>query len=261
MPHPVHQVVFECHNCGEELGYIQSVGEPNFCPVCGTSFKDDGETDLIEFTIIEGDYKKPEPQVQLIERHPDEVHDPRPKKMRTAPARPTSGHRGVRPNPDHKIVNDPPVVTSVIDGTQRRQYTVDCGYTGDRACALSHLVTWHSMTLLEAKKAVLVDNHESVDLRGLPAWPCEKRGLRPVTCEIIGHISDVDGDKRYIFRVKECGFVGMRSSTNKHLRVHHGYTLKETRDIMNIRNGIVSVVDPDRVFTRQEVKWLRELVK
>lgn len=247
MTEPVHQTWFECENCGSE-GYVQSVMEPNFCPICG----DETEHDLIEFTLVEGDLPVKEiVKTKIVYRNnPTEpraspVLNPETDKRFTYKGNvgPRGLGQGIRPDPNHKIVNRPPKISSIKRDHERRQYTVDCGYKGLRASIVSHLVTWHGMTLEEAKEATKIANHDAVDITTTPPV-CENIGLYPLTAEVKGHIIDESEERRYRFKLS-CGYCGPRSSTLKHLCVHHGYSRKDARALINLRDGNVDLTNMD----------------
>ena len=227
MNEPVHQTCFECENCGHE-GYVQSVGEPCFCPICG----DKVEHDLIEFTLVEGGEM---PVKEVVKTKI--VYRNRPTK-----ALPTEGRRGVRHIPGHRIVNDPPKISSVLKKGKRREYTVDCGYTGLRTVIISHLVTWHKMTLTEAREAVKVGNHDAVTLD--EPQLCDDPEAKTVTGALLGYKLDPGEVRRYRFKLS-CGYEGLRSSCLKHMCVHHEYSREDARDVINIHRGNVDTTNQD----------------
>ena len=231
----IHQTWFECENCSYE-GYVQSVGEPHFCPICG----DKVEHNLIEFTLIEGDQPVKEviKEVEVVKVVYKEREE---RRFRGQGSAPTTGIRGARLDPNHKIVNTPPQISSVKKDNERRQYTVDCRYTGLGTTIISHLVTWHGMTLKEAKEAVKVGNHNAVDITTEPPV-CPNIGLYPLTAEVTGYILDQAEERRYRFKLS-CGYEAPRTSVLKHMCVHHGYSKEDARKAINLQDGNVDLTN------------------
>jgi len=252
---PAHQAEFEC-SCGA-TGYIQATEAPAFCPICGRT---DVEVWESEFNII-GDHavrvSRSSPEVKIVKKV---VYRTRPKPKgegdrrfgyRGQGATPTTGHRGIRKDPNHKIVNDPPIIISVLGEDGKRVYTVDCGYTGIRATITSHLEVWHGMTHKEAKNAVKIKNHQWQDKRHrLLAQDCKVEGLNPVSVQIIGYVKRGEGNIRdprlYRYHISECGFTGARTTLIRHLTMHHGYDKKTAQLMCKIR-GADSLADRTHV--------------
>jgi len=255
MNKPVHQAEFEC-SCGAN-GYIQATEDPAFCPICGEAAVETWES---EFNII-GDHTsrrispRSSPKVKIVYKEKI-VYRTRPKPKgerdrrfgyRGRGATPTTGHRGIRKDPDHKIVNDPPIITSVLGEDGRRVYTVDCGYIGIRATITNHLKTWHGMSHEEAKNAVKIKNHHWQDKRHrLLAHDCKAKGLNPVSVQIMGYIKKGKGPKLYRYHIRECGFTGARTTLIHHLTTHHGYDLMSAKLMSKIR-GVDSLADRTHV--------------
>ncbi len=258
---PVYQAEFEC-SCGA-TGYIQATEDPAFCPICGM----EGHHHLLElweseFNII-GDHTsrrvspQPSPKVVYKERIKIVYRTPKVKGVdrrfgyRGQGATPTNGHRGIRKDPNHKIVNDPPIMTSVLGEDGKRVYTVDCGYTGIRATITSHLKVWHGMSHEEAKNAVKIRNHQWQDKRHrLLAQDCNAKGLNPVSVQIIGYVKKGEGNVRkpklYRYHIPECGLTGARTTLIRHLTMHHGYDLI-TANLMSKIRGSDSLADRTHV--------------
>ena len=254
---PVYQREYECEGC-DSKGHLQTTHEPKVCPVCGSIEAEIWETNFILLNEL------PEPKVveKIIYRTSEELPEPKvvekivekivyrsPEKdqrfgYRGPGTARTTGHRGVKKGTTHKIVNSPPIVTSVKKDNERRIYTVDCGYTGIRSTIVWHLNTWHNMTLKEAKDICKIGNHESVELSTAPPV-CSNIGAYPVTAEILGYKLDPGDVRRYRFRIKECGYEGLRSSTLKHLVVHHGYTREDARNVVGIQKKNVDITNID----------------
>jgi len=248
---PVYQAEFEC-SCGA-TGYIQATEDPAFCPVCGMEGVEIWES---EFNII-GDHTSqrisPQPSPNVVYKEKI-VYRTRPKGegdrrfgYRGRGATPTTGHRGIRKDPNHKIVNDPPIITSVLGEDGKRVYTVDCGYTGIRATITSHLETWHGMSHEAAKNAVKIKNHQWQDKRHrLLVHDCKAKGLNPVSVQIMGYIKKGKGPKLYRYHIPECGFRGARTTLIRHLTTHHGYDLMSAKLMSKIR-GVDSLADRTHV--------------
>ena len=253
---PVYQAEFEC-SCGA-TGYIQATEEPAFCPVCGTT---DIEIWESEFNIL-GDQASrrmsPQPSPKIVYKEKI-VYRTRPESKnegdrrfgyRGQGATPTTGHRGMRKDPNHKIVNDPPLITSILGEDGRRVYTVDCGYTGIRAIITNHLETWHEMSHEDAKEAVKIKNHQWQDKRHrLLAHDCKAKGLNPVSVQIIGYVKkkgNIREPRLYRYHIPECGFTGARTTLIRHLTMHHGYD-KKTAQVMTKIRGVDSLADRTHV--------------
>ncbi len=252
---PVYQAEFEC-SCGA-IGYIQATEDPAFCPICGMEGVEVWES---EFNII-GDHtsrRQSSPKVvykeKIVYRTRPRAKGERDRRFgyRGQGAAPTTGHRGIRKDPNHKIVNDPPILTSVLGEDGKRVYTVDCGYTGIRATITSHLETWHGMSHKEAKNAVKIKNHHWQDKRHrLLVHDCKARGLNPVSVQIIGYVKKGKRPRLYRYHVPECGFTGARTTLIRHLAMHHGY------DPMSA--GLMSKIRGDSLADRTHVnKFLEE---
>ena len=231
---PFHQAEFECA-CGV-TGHIQTTEDTVFCPVCGSA--EGIEVWESEFTIVEGELTPPQPPaVKEIVYKEKIVYRSRPRT-----ATPTTGHRGVRPGTVHKVVNTPPVITSVLRDGKLRIYTVDCGHTGERTIITAHLDAWHGMSHQQAMDAVKVENHDARDERTTRIY-CEAPGAHPIQCQVVGFELGDGGDKHYRFRVKECNYTGPRTSVLKHIVHHHGYTRDEARLLINLKAGNVERLD------------------
>ena len=248
---PVYQAEFEC-SCGA-TGYIQATEDPVFCPICG---KEGVEVWESEFNII-GDQAVRGRRLQQEVVYRDKiVYRTRPRAKgegdrrfgyRGQGATPTTGHRGIRKDPNHKIVNDPPTITSILGEDGKRVYTVDCGYSGIRATITSHLEVWHGMSHEKAKNAVKIRNHQWQDKRHrILAQDCNAKGLNPVSVQIIGYVKKGKGNirkpKLYRYHIPECGFTGARTTLVRHLTMHHGYDLMTANLMAKIR-GTDSLAD------------------
>lgn len=234
MTEPVYQSEFECTNC-ESKGYVQSTNDPVFCPNCGD--QDDVEFWEAEFNIF-GEQTEPEVIEKVTERVVYKnkiVYREKKPSSRDGYHGPPTGHTDV----DHKIKRDRPVVTSTKRDNKRRIYTVDCGFTGLRATIIWHLHTRHGFTQQEAKDICKVANHEWKNITKYPPV-CNDKGARPVTGAIIDYKLDPGEVRRYMFKLS-CGYEGLRSSTMKHLVVHHGYTREEGSEVINIKKGNVDM--------------------
>ena len=256
-PIPVYQAEFEC-SCGA-TGHIQATEDPAFCPICGIEGVEVWES---EFNII-GDHAVRGRRLQQEVVYRDKikiVYRTRPRAKgegdrrfgyRGRGATPTTGHRGIRKDPNHKIVNDPPIITSVLGEDGKRVYTVDCGYTGIRATITNHLETWHGKSHEEAKNAVKIRNHQWQDKRHrLLANDCKAQGLNPVSVQIMGYVKKGKGNirkpKLYRYHILECGFTGARTTLIRHLTMHHGYDLMTAKLMSKIR-GADSLADRTHV--------------
>lgn len=254
---PVYQAEFEC-SC-EATGYIQATEDPAFCPICGIKGVEVWES---EFNII-GDHavRGRRQQQEVVYRDKIKiVYRTRPRAKgegdrrfgyRGPGAYPTTGHRGIRKDPNHKIVNDPPIITSILGEDGRRVYTVDCGYAGIRATITNHLKTWHGKSHEEAKNAVKIKNHHWQDKRHrILAQDCKAKGLNPVSVQIIGYVKKGEGNirkpKLYRYHIPECGFTGARTTLIRHLTMHHGYDLMIANLMAKIR-GTDSLADRTHV--------------
>ena len=116
---PVYQAEFEC-SCGAN-GYIQATEDPAFCPICGMTGVEVWES---EFNIIGEDHVRGHRLQEVVHKEKIVYRDkivyrtrPRAKDgrdrrfgYRGQGATPTTGHRGIRKDPNHKIVNDPPII-------------------------------------------------------------------------------------------------------------------------------------------------------
>lgn len=258
IPSAVYQAEFEC-SC-KAAGYIQATEDPAFCPICGMEGVEVWES---EFNII-GDHtsrRQSSPEVapkvapKIVYRDKIKiVYRSRPDRRfgyRGQGATPTTGHRGIRKDPNHKIVNDPPIMTSVLGEDGRRVYTVDCGYTGIRATITSHLKVWHGMSHEDAKNAVKIRNHQWQDKRRrLLAQDCKAKGLNPVSVQIIGYVKKGKGNirnpKLYRYHIPECGLIGPRTTLVRHLTMHHGYD-RMTANLMAKIRGSDSLADRTHV--------------
>ncbi len=248
---PVYQAEFEC-SC-KATGYIQATEDPAFCPICGMEGVEVWES---EFNIL-GDTPPTPPKIVYKEKI---VYRTRPRAKGEADRRfgyrgqgatPTTGHRGIRKDPNHKIVNDPPLITSILGEDGRRFYTVDCGYSGIRATITSHLKVWHGMNHEKAKAAVRIRNHQWQDKRHrLLAQDCKAKGLNPVSVQIIGYVKKGKGNirnpKLYRYHIPECGLIGPRTTLIRHLTMHHGYDLM-TANLMSKIRGADSLADRTHV--------------
>ncbi|KKN44937.1 hypothetical protein LCGC14_0688150 [marine sediment metagenome] len=245
---PVYQAEFEC-SCGA-TGYIQATEDPAFCPICGEEGVEVWES---EFNIL-GDTPPTPPKIVYKEKIVYRTR-PRPKDgrdlrfgYRGQGSRPTTGHRGMRKDPNHKIVNDPPILTSVLGEDGKRVYIVDCGYTGIRATITNHLENWHGMKHKEAKNAVKIKNHQWQDKRHrLLVHDCKARGLNPVSVQIIGYVKKGKRPRLYRYHVPECGFTGARTTLIRHLTMHHGYDLVTASLMSKIRGDSLA----DRTYVNK----------
>ena len=232
-----HQHEFECPSC-QKQGYIQCEDEMLHCPICGVPLEEGDGYWEAEFIIVD---ELPDPDVVVVTKekivYRDKDPDDKRYRYRGPQAPAVNGRRGIRRDINHTIVNTPPVITSMLKDNEVRKYTVDCGYSGERANTQSHLIVWHGMSLEEAKTVVMIGNHDAVDNR-TPVRLCDNDGAHPINVEVVGFELFAE-ERRYRFRIKECGYTSARSTILKHIINHHGYIRKEASQLINLRAGNV----------------------